>query len=412
MPVILIGPLAPDSRSQVLLALDGMGADHEPRMLVGASDLQACLDKNRGDVLLLDMDLLVSEGFLACLARNQAAIPVVGMGKGASPDVTGFESRFPRCYFPLMTFLAKPVDVTALAQAVSAELQHLASGVIEGLSLPSLLQMLNVERKTCTLRVHSGRRVGYLFMQGGTLINARFRQMEGMDAAIRLLASGTGRAEILSQLHDSARHIEACLEEVLMQAMCFKDEETDPRGGAEPPSEDLLPEQPAPFLEAESTRGHRGLLWSGLAAACILAVAALGLLHWRPVVLPVASDPPGALLSLDGRLLGKAPLVIKTRRPLKGMLRAELPGYRPLERSLESAVEGKPLHLEALPAPHPPSEPTPAPVPREAPPTGTVELRPAAPRLHASRRPRRQPPPPKAPPASRRKQGDVFDQVR
>jgi len=240
MATILLGPLDPRSRSLVLGALEPLGPDYEPRFLTGPEDLLQCLGRSEGDLLVLDLDGQWAEACLARVAELRFSIPMVGIGALANPDVPGFEERYPQLYFPLMTYLQKPLESQSLAQALNREMRHLARGVIEGLSLSSILQMLNIEGKTCTLRVTSGRRVGFFYMRAGQLINARFRHLEGLEAAVHLLASESPRAEIQSQLHDPSQHIDVRLEEVLMEAMRFKDEGESRRMTQQAPPEEVL----------------------------------------------------------------------------------------------------------------------------------------------------------------------------
>ncbi|WP_005035934.1 DUF4388 domain-containing protein [Holophaga foetida] len=396
-------------------ALAALGPDCKPRFLGGGEEMFRSLGRAEGDLLFVDLDIPGSEACLAEVARLRSAIPVVGVGTEPQPDVAGFEVRFPQRYFPMMTYLRKPLALDALILAFQGEIRQLARGVIEGLSLPSLLQMLNIERKTCTIRVISGRRVGFFYMQGGELINARFRRVEGLEAAVRLLAADSPRAEIQSQLHDSTRRIQGRLEEVLMEAMQFKDEDTDHRN-AQPASQDEVEDDALP--ESETGKWHfdadrkgpvlprkRRLLLPILAACGLLGVVALAALPFRKVSIRVQSVPAGATLSLDGQRLGSAPMLMKVPRPLRGTIRAEAVGYAPLIRELKDGDKELDLVLEPLPKPPPPvaeADPEPEPEPEEPPASRT-------PRVRQKRKPTRQASPP---PARAGRRGDVFDQVR
>lgn len=64
----------------------------------------------------------------------------------------------------------------------------------------------------------------------------------------------------------------------------------------------------------------------------------------------VLSDPPGALVSLDGERIGAAPLTRPLPKAGRHTLRIEAPGYAPLERQL-TALEGYDLLLTVSPPP-------------------------------------------------------------
>jgi hypothetical protein len=57
-------------------------------------------------------------------------------------------------------------------------------GQIHGISLPSFLQMSEMEGATYTLKVTSGNRTGHLYLDGGSLIAAQFEGQTGNDAAL------------------------------------------------------------------------------------------------------------------------------------------------------------------------------------------------------------------------------------
>ncbi|MBP1628811.1 MAG: response regulator [Holophagaceae bacterium] len=415
MSIVLFAPLDSRVRALVQQVVDVLGPDCEPRFLGGPEELLRCLERGQGDLLFVDLDLPVAEVFLSEIARLRSAIPVVGVGTGVEPNVSGYEAHFPQCYFPLMTYLPKPLEREALVQAFLGEMRQLARGVIEGLSLPSLLQMLNIERKTCTIRVSSGRRVGFFYMQGGELINARFRNVEGLDAAVRLLAADSPRAEIQSQLHDPTRRIQGRLEEVLMEAMRFKDEDTDashPELTFQDEAWDgTMPESETgkwhfdPGKEPATASRRKRLLLPLLAIPVLLGVAALAALPFRKVSIRLRSIPAGAALSLDDRRLGQAPLVLELRKPVRGTLRAEVEGYQPLARQLQEGDKDLELVLEPLPkAIVPVIETPPPPVAEPEAPSSEPVLRPRGKRKAVKLTP--------AAPTRPGKRGDVFDQLR
>jgi hypothetical protein len=68
--------------------------------------------------------------------------------------------------------LTKPAGHEEVASAVLQVLEQVERGQVEGIPLPSVLQLLEAERRTCTLVVTSGRRRGRLHFESGRLINA------------------------------------------------------------------------------------------------------------------------------------------------------------------------------------------------------------------------------------------------
>jgi hypothetical protein len=84
---------------------------------------------------------------------------------------------------------------------------------IGGVSLSSFLQMLEQERKSCTLLVVSGDQQGSLYLDDGILIDARFGNEVGHDAAYSILLwespvfSVTPPADRMRRIHLPLAHI-------------------------------------------------------------------------------------------------------------------------------------------------------------------------------------------------------------
>ncbi len=63
---------------------------------------------------------------------------------------------------------------------------------------------------------------------------------------------------------------------------------------------------------------------------------------------PVTSHPVGARISVDGKEMGTTPLIIKVKRKKTHSIRAEMPGYDPLEIEIGHKISGVKLGLSAL----------------------------------------------------------------
>jgi hypothetical protein len=97
-----------------------------------------------------------------------------------------------------LRILAKPIKLSVLMQEIRTASLLRPQGIVQGLALSSLLQLLNWERKTATLTVHLQERVGYLYVKDGELIHAACGQEEGLPAAYRILGWDGARVEFVS----------------------------------------------------------------------------------------------------------------------------------------------------------------------------------------------------------------------
>lgn len=306
-------------------------------------------------------------------------------------------------------YLQNPMASDALPEAPLDELSHATWGIIQGLSLPSLLQMLNMERKTCTIRVSLGRRMGFFYLRDGQIINARCRGLDGLEAVQALIGGTDPKMEIDGQLHDHTQRIDLRLEEILMHAAQLQDERSlaGPVEPASNPSEevdaipvseigkwrDVAPQQP----NAKAASGTRSRTWLlvGLALAMVLSLAGW-LAFPRSVEVAILSTPPGAAVSLDGQFKGMTPLRLKLPSPSQGTLSVSLPGYLLYQHALQPAERDVKVILQAVPIPVPLATP----VPVET--TAMPQIKAPAPKAKVKLKQEPQP----------RSKSDIFDQLR
>jgi hypothetical protein len=104
-------------------------------------------------------------------------------------------------------------------------------GQIHGISLPSFLQMSEMEGATYTLKVTSGNRSGHLYLDGGSLIAAQYQGQTGNAAAYRIISWDNAAIQIEAADPDREREIHDPLMHVMMESLKIKDE-----AGPEPPA--------------------------------------------------------------------------------------------------------------------------------------------------------------------------------
>jgi hypothetical protein len=123
-----------------------------------------------------------------------------------------------------------------------------ASGVggqIHGISLPSFLQMSEMEGATYTLKVSSGNRTGYLHLDGGGLIAAQFDTWTGSEAAYRIISWDNAAIQIEAADPQREREIHDPLMHVMMESLKIKDEIGAPPAPAKKRKPPPAPPKPA-----------------------------------------------------------------------------------------------------------------------------------------------------------------------
>lgn len=127
------------------------------------------LENRRIDALATDLAMPVMDGFslIAYVSNRKEALPVVAFSGLAAGEVDERLSSYGG-----LRLLRKPVSYHEVAAALEDELGRVEKGQVEGIPLVSLLQLVEIERRTCTVVVTSDRRRGRLYFQSGRLIDA------------------------------------------------------------------------------------------------------------------------------------------------------------------------------------------------------------------------------------------------
>ena len=114
--------------------------------------------------------------------------------------------------------------------------------LISGFGLANFLQLINMEQKTCTLKVKTKNKVGYLYFNLGELVNAKTDGLDGEKAATRIISWQNVQTEIQDS-RPTERKIHTALMHILLNSSHQADE-----NGANLDHRDLLEEA---ILEAE-----------------------------------------------------------------------------------------------------------------------------------------------------------------
>jgi CheY-like chemotaxis protein len=143
------------------------------------------LERRQVDLLLTDLYMPVMDGFelLAHMVRSFQSVPVIVMSGYEVPEIGGEIERQGALHY-----LEKPFDFRTLADTVGETLARTSKGHLTGISLLGFLQLLNFEKKSCTLTVTSGGRSGRIHVSEGELVNADFDRYQGESAIFEILS--------------------------------------------------------------------------------------------------------------------------------------------------------------------------------------------------------------------------------
>ena len=209
-------------------------------------EARAVLESQEVDLVLTDLRMPVLDGFelVAYMTRHQPHVPVLVVTAFGAPDVG------PRLReLGIDAFIEKPVSVPSLVARIEAELARSASGYVRGIALPTFLQMLEIEQKTCIVTVEADGRTGTLHFVEGQLWDAEADGRTGEEAASVIVSWKEPSIALGFGPRPHAPRIKLELRHLLLETLRLQDEEE--LGGHEL---DALREDPDVVLRHEAER--------------------------------------------------------------------------------------------------------------------------------------------------------------
>ncbi|HKH49766.1 MAG TPA: response regulator [Thermoanaerobaculia bacterium] len=273
--------LVVDDEPAVLFALSEALADKRRGLqVVTASDgreAMRVLQAEKVHLVVSDLRMPDVDGFelLTHLRRNHPSLPVIlmtALGTAETSARLGGEGA--------LECLSKPFDVEVLRQKIADMLAQRVQGRVENISLASFLQLLEIERKTCTLGITSGELRGQLFFRSGKLVGAETGDLSGAPAALQIVTWEHADIEISDGCPVAGPPLPGGLAFLLMEAMRIMDESEEEERQAEDELDALLaapvaaapPPQPGPTENIQEALERGGQL-EGVIATLLVETA-------------------------------------------------------------------------------------------------------------------------------------------
>jgi predicted regulator of Ras-like GTPase activity (Roadblock/LC7/MglB family) len=154
------------------------------------------------------------------MSRETPTIPVIVMTAFGTPEIAERLRSF-----GLESFVEKPVDFATLTERIATALDDAARWFVSGIPLSTFLQILEIERRSCTLRVHSGARTGLLHLVAGAPWDAEAGELRGEEAAADIVTWPGTSIEILPPARGIERRVKSTLGQLLLEGFRILDEE-------------------------------------------------------------------------------------------------------------------------------------------------------------------------------------------
>jgi CheY-like chemotaxis protein/predicted regulator of Ras-like GTPase activity (Roadblock/LC7/MglB family) len=179
-----------DDEEQLLLTMQAGFESYKDRFQIltarNGKEATALLASTRINLVVTDLKMPEMDGIelLSFLKNNFPEIPAIVMTAFGTPEI---ENGL--LHTNMMRMLEKPVDFDELTQLILSLLEHdLTGGTLTGISVPSFLQLIEMEQNTCLMEVKAAEgEQGLLYFNKGVLYDAVFEKETGEEAVYSIL---------------------------------------------------------------------------------------------------------------------------------------------------------------------------------------------------------------------------------
>ena len=185
------------------------------------------LKKNVISLVVTDMQMPRMDGLalLAHLSENYPDIPVIVVTAYSTP-----KSKKAVLERGAAGYIEKPFAIENLIQKITNSLKKESEGgILQSIPLEMFIQLIEMEQKTCTIRVvnKSSNKQGVLFFKNGILLDARVADLQGKLASYEIFSWDKVTVSIQDSCALKEKRIEEDLQAILLDAMRLKDEADD-----------------------------------------------------------------------------------------------------------------------------------------------------------------------------------------
>ncbi len=181
----------------------------------------AVIQQKKTDLIITDLQMPEMDGFalMAFINQYHSEIPVFVMTAFGGTDVKSKVEAIGS-----IKYFEKPLNIDIITECILEELNASAEGRLQGISLTSFLQLIEMENKTCTLTVRMNERSGMLYFFKGEMMAAEAMDLSKDAAAYEMLCWERVIIQIDNVCKKKKKEIDQPLMNLLMEGLRLKDE--------------------------------------------------------------------------------------------------------------------------------------------------------------------------------------------
>ncbi len=179
------------------------------------------LQQHTIDLVVTDLKMPVMDGFelLSEMSKKFPEIPVIVMSAHANQEIIASLEKF-----GIDMFLDKTFDIDTFYKKIKTVFESVAYGFVRGINLVSFLQLISLEKKTCTVTVNKSDKSAKIYFKNGELMDAETGDLKGVEAILEILPWENCMLEIQNRCKIQAKKIPYDLNHLILEAMRIADE--------------------------------------------------------------------------------------------------------------------------------------------------------------------------------------------
>ncbi|NDY41617.1 response regulator [Dissulfurirhabdus thermomarina] len=214
-----------DEESLLLTLQEGLQAYSDQFRVITARDGQEAvytLSHKPVDLVVTDLKMPKMGGLrlLAYMSRNHPEVPVIVMTAYGTHEI---ERQIEELGYD--RYLEKPLDFDVLTHRIFDALKSAEKkGHIKGITIDTFLQLVEMEKKTYTLKIEHKGRFGFMYFRDGEILDAETGGLTGEEAAYEIISWYEPAIKIFSGCRKKKKNIEVPLTHLLMEGFRIRDE--------------------------------------------------------------------------------------------------------------------------------------------------------------------------------------------
>lgn len=209
------------TRSLLSRVLKPHEKDFEVLTAKNGKEAASIITQQKIDLVITDLQMPEMDGFalMTYLNDHHPEIPFFIMTAFGDSEIKSKVKKIGS-----IKYFEKPLNIDVITDCIFDELNAGAIGEIEGISLASFLQLIEMEKKTCTLHVKAYERSGIMYFLKGELMAAETADLHNLEAVYEMICWDRIKIGIENTCKIKDKEIEQPLMSVLMEGLKKKDE--------------------------------------------------------------------------------------------------------------------------------------------------------------------------------------------